>query len=80
VPAAVTLNVAVCPTDTVWLAGCFEIVGGTLTVSVAALLVALETLLLTVTVNCALLSAAVVAGVVYEAEVAPLIVVLFFCH
>lgn len=41
------------------------------TVSVAALLVTLPTLLVTVTVNCAPLSAVVVAGVVYEGEVAP---------
>ena len=38
--------------------------GGTFTVNVAALLVTLETLLVTVTVNCALLSEAAVAGVV----------------
>ena len=50
-----------------WLAGCAVIAGATValvTVSVAALLVALPALLLTATVNFALLSAVVSAGVV----------------
>jgi len=64
VPDAVTEKVAVCPAVTVWLAGCVVIAGGTLTVRVAALLVTLPTELLTTTLNCAPLSAAVVAGVV----------------
>ena len=66
-PAATTVNVAVCPTVTVWLAGCVVIEGATaaaLTVSVAALLVTLPAVLLTTTVNCEPLSAEVVAGVV----------------
>jgi hypothetical protein len=42
------------------------------TVSVAGLLVTLPVPFVTVTVNCAPLSAEVVAGVVYEADVAPL--------
>ena len=66
-PVATTVNVAVCPTVTVWFAGCTVIEGATapaLTVSVAALLVALPAVLLTTTTNLALLSAEVVAGVV----------------
>jgi hypothetical protein len=54
--------------------------GGAFTVSVAALLVTLPKALLTVTVNSAPLSEADVAGVVYEAEVAPLMAVPFFFH
>ena len=50
------------------------------TVRIAALLVALPALLLTATVNCALLSEVVSAGVVYEDDVAPLIAVPFFFH
>jgi len=50
------------------------------TVNVAALLVTLPALLVTVTVNSALLSEVVVAGVVYNAAVAPLIGVPFFFH
>lgn len=46
----------------------------------AALLVTLPALLVTVTVNSALLSEVVVAGVVYNAAVAPLIGVPFFFH
>jgi hypothetical protein len=64
---AATENEAVWPAVTDWLAGCVVIEGATaaaLTVSVAALLVALPTVLLTVTVNCALLSEVAVAGVV----------------
>jgi hypothetical protein len=47
---------------------------------VPALLVALPALLLTTTVNSERLSEAVVGGVVYNEEVAPLIAVPFFCH
>jgi hypothetical protein len=61
---AATLKVAVCPTLTFRLAGCAVMDGGTFTVSVAELLVTLETLLVTVTVKLAELSEAVVAGVV----------------
>lgn len=50
------------------------------TVSVAALLVMLPELLVTVTVNCSLLFPVVVAGVVYEDEVAPLMAVPFIFH
>ena len=66
-PPAVTLKVAVCPTVTVALTGCAVMLGATaavVTVSVAALLVTLPALLLTTTLNCAPLSALVVAGVV----------------
>jgi hypothetical protein len=62
------------------LAGCVEIAGGTVTESTAALLVTLETLFETVTVNCELLSVEVAAGVVYEAAVAPLMAAPFFFH
>ena len=63
----------------VWLALSVS-VAAALTVSVAALLVVLPALLVTVTVNCAPLSPDVVAGVVYEDEVAPLIAVPPFFH
>jgi hypothetical protein len=67
VPVAAMTNVAVCPAITVLLAGCVVMdgaVAGTLTVSVAALLVTLVTRFETVTVNCALLSEETAAGVV----------------
>src|SRR5580704_12454256 len=51
-----------------------------LTERVAALLVALPAALLTATVNCALLSVVVSAGVVYVADVAPLIAAPFLLH
>ena len=51
-----------------------------LTVSIAELLVALLALLLTATVNCALLSVAVSAGVVYPEDVAPLMAAPFLLH
>lgn len=82
-PLAVTVNDAVFPAITDWLAGCVVIAGAVValvTVSVAALLVALPALLLTATVNFALLSAAVSAGVVYVDEVAPLIAAPFLLH
>ena len=79
-PAAVTVNVAVCPAMTVLLAGCVVTLGGTFTVSVAALLVTLPALPVTVTVNKVPVSEDVVAGVVYDAAVAPLIAVPFFFH
>ena len=66
-PVATTVNVAICPTVTVWFAGCVVIKGATapaLTVSVAALLVTLPAVLLTTTTNCAPLSEEVVAAVV----------------
>jgi hypothetical protein len=50
------------------------------TVRVAAPLLTLPAELLTTTANLAPLSVLVVAGVVYEEDVAPEIVVLFFCH
>jgi hypothetical protein len=68
VPVAVTEKAAVCPAFTVKLAGCVVIDGATAaapaTLSVAVLLVALPALLLTTTLNSALLSEAVVGGVV----------------
>ena len=66
-PVAVTEKDAVWPAVTDWLAGWAVIEGpavAALTVSVAALLVALPAVLLITTVNCAPLSAPVVAGVV----------------
>ena len=83
VPLAVTENDAVFPAMTDWLAGCAVIAGATValvTVSRAALLVALPALLFTATVNCALLSAVVSAGVVYADAVAPLIAAPFLLH
>ena len=77
------MNEAVFPAITVWLAGCVVIAGATaglVTVSTAALLVALPAVLLTATVNCALLSVVVSAGVVYAEEVAPLIAAPFLLH
>jgi len=50
------------------------------TVSVAEVLVALPTLLVTSTANCALLSEATSAEVVYEEAVAPPIAIAFFIH
>ncbi len=47
---------------------------------IAALLVALPAEFVTLTVNAAPVSAEVVAGVVYEAFVAPLIAALFLLH
>jgi hypothetical protein len=67
VPVAVTLNVAICPAVTVWLAGCDVIEGataGALTVRVALLLVALPAELVTTTEKVDPLSVVVVAGVV----------------
>ena len=53
---------------------------GLVTVSTAALLAALPALLFTATVNLALLSAMVSAGVVYVDEFAPLIAAPFLLH
>jgi hypothetical protein len=83
VPVALTLNDAVCPAVTVWLAGCVVIEGATaaaFTVKVALLLVALPAELLTTTEKVDPLSAVVVAGVVYELDVAPVMFVPFFLH
>jgi hypothetical protein len=66
VPVAVTVNLAVCPTLTVLLAGCVVILGGTLTVKVALWLVTLPPPLLTTTEKRVPLSAATVGGVVYQ--------------
>src|SRR5260370_1018546 len=83
VPVATTVNVAVCPAVTVWLAGCVVIVGATgagFTVSVAAALVTVPAPLLTTTVNCSPLCDVAVAGVVCVAEfAAPLIGEPFTC-
>jgi hypothetical protein len=74
---------AVCPAVTSALTGCVVIDGATpaaLSVSVAALLVALPALLVTTTINRDPLSELVPAGVVYVEEVAPPMAVPFFCH
>ena len=66
-PLAVTVNVAVLPTITDWLAGCVVMLGAVtagFTVSVAAPLVALPAEFETTTMNFDPLSAVVVAGVV----------------
>jgi hypothetical protein len=75
--------VAVCPAVTVWLAGGEVIDGATaaaFTVNVALLLVALPAELVTTTEKLDPLSVVVVAGVVYELEVAPVIFVPFLLH
>ena len=82
-PLAVTLKLAVCPAVTVWPAGCEVIDGATaagFTVKVALLLVTLPAELVTTTEKVDPLSVVVVAGVVYELEVAPVIFVPFFLH
>ena len=82
-PVATTVNVAGCPSVTVLLAGCVVMDGGiacALTVSAAALLVTLPAEFDTTTRNCAPLSEAAVAGVVYEEEVAPEIGAPPSCH
>ena len=83
VPAAATVKVAVAPAVTIAFAGCVVMDGAAaaeLTVSVAAVLVALPALFVTTHRNEAPLSAEVVAGVVYEALVAPEMFALFRCH
>jgi len=80
VPVAVTENVAVCPVNTLLLAGCAVIEGAAFTVNVAPLLVTFPEVPVTVTVKTAPLSDAVVAGVVYEEDVAPLIAAPLFFH
>jgi hypothetical protein len=83
VPVALTANVAVCPAVMVWLDGCDVIDGATIaafTVKVAVLLVALPAELVTTTEKLDPLSAVVVAAVVYEPDVAPVIFTPFFRH
>ena len=82
-PLAATLKLAVWPAVTVWFAGCEVIDGATaaaFTVREALLLVALPAEFVTTTENIDPLSAVVVAGVVYELEVAPEMFVPFFRH
>jgi len=82
VPVTAAVNCRGDPIATVALAGDTAI--ATLfvreTLRVAALLLTLPALLLTITVNKARLSAAVVGGVVYVEEVAPLTLVRFLFH
>jgi len=75
VPLAATEKVAVAGAVTVWLTGCVVIVGPICTVSVAGFDVTEPWALLTVTSYLVPLCATVVVGVVYEADVAPLIAV-----
>ena len=79
-PVATALNVAVAPSSTDAFAGCVVMAGGTSTLSVAALEVAVPTEFVTTTRNVAPSSAAVVAGVVYVAPVAPAMSVVPRCH
>jgi hypothetical protein len=54
VPAAVTEKEAICPAVTVWLVGCVMMEGATaaaFTVKMAAMLVTLPAVLLTITAN-----------------------------
>lgn len=82
VPVTVAVNCWIPPTATVALVGDTAITAPVVpeTFRVAALLVALPALLLTTTVKSAPLSVAVVGGVVYVEEVAPLSAVPFFRH
>ena len=79
-PLATTEKVAVWPATTVWFEGWDVMVGGPLTVRIARLLATLCVECVTMTPNIAPLSAVVVAGVVYVAEVAPEMFTVFFCH
>jgi hypothetical protein len=81
-PLTVAVNCCVVPAGTIVLVGYSEITALTpaATFRVPALLVALPALLVTTTVNCARSSELVVAGVVYEEEIAPLIAAPFFRH
>ena len=77
-PVATSVKVAVAGVLTVTFTGCVVIAGATgvgLTVNVAGLLVALPAELVTTHSYCVPLLAVVVAGVVYEALVAPPIAV-----
>jgi hypothetical protein len=82
---ATTVNVAVCPSQTVWFEGFVVIVGGvTPRVRVAAALVVVPTPFVTLQRNRSLLYAAVTGGVVYVAPVAPEMLLqapaLYLCH
>ena len=81
-PVTVAVNCWVAPAVTVVLLGDTAIATPVpaATLRVPALLVALPALLVTTTVNSERLSKAVVGGVVYAEEVAPLMAVPFFCH
>ena len=82
-PVALTLKVAVCPAVTVWVAGCVVMDGATaaaFTVKIALPLVALPAELVITTEKVDPLSAVVVAGVVYELDVAPVMFAPFFRH
>src|SRR5260370_20689150 len=83
VPAAVTVNVAVCPAVTVWFAGWVVIVGATgaaLTVSVADALVTVPAVFVTTTLNFEPLAEIGVASVAEVQAFALPIFTPFFCH
>jgi hypothetical protein len=83
VPVVVTAKVADCPAARLWLTGWPVIDGATaalLTVRIAALLIAVPAPLLTVTENCAPLSALVVIAVEKFERFAPMMAAPFLFH
>ena len=82
VPVATTLNVAARPALTVWFNGCVVMLTGVggINVRVALVLTTLPMAFDTLTRKVDLLSACMVAGVVYVAPVAPGMIEPFFCH
>jgi hypothetical protein len=81
-PVTVAVNCCVAPAVTVELIGDTVIPTAAVveTFNVAVLLVTLPALLVTTTANNVRLSDAVVGGVIYVEEFAPLMAVPFFCH
>jgi hypothetical protein len=81
-PVTVALNCWLAPVVTVAVFGDIAIAVdvAAVTSTVALLLIAVPTELLTTTLNCSRLSEAVRGGVVYDEEFAPLIAIPFFCH
>jgi hypothetical protein len=83
-PVTVALNCWLAPVVTVAVFGDIAIAiavdVAAVTSTVALLLIAVPTELLTTTLNCSRLSEAVRDGVVYDEEFAPLIAIPFFCH
>jgi hypothetical protein len=73
------VNVTEAPAFAVWLTGCVVIVGATLTVSTAPLLVTEPTVLLTTTVYVPAF-ADPTPDIEYVALVAPAMLAPFFCH
>jgi hypothetical protein len=81
-PVTVAVNCWVAPVITVAVFGdiVIAVAVAAATSSVALLLIAVPSLLLTTTLNCSRLSEAVMGGVVYDEEFAPPIAIPFFCH